>query len=243
MGRRLLLAHAQIHAFTDVDVVENLDAQGETVRSARVIAGDKPVAVSPITMRRRVNFHATGDPPLDDRRTSPTPSTCASPRSTARPGRQAASSTSPRPARLRHVLRDDGLARCAGTLRRPRSPTKFRSIAGEAFPLYHPLADAIEWEGAEVHTCTSSDALAVVGFAVRSNDRRCLLVVNLTPVEREVVVDPVEGQLTARRLNESTAALAGADPKAFRAYAERLTARGELALTLAPYEVVRLDAV
>ncbi len=234
----------QIHAFTDVDVVENLDAQGETVRSARVIAGDKPVAVSPITMRRRVNFHATGDPPLDDPANLPDSVdvrqsalygaawTTGSLKYLAEAG--AASATYYETTGWRGVLERSGGSQI---------PDAFRSIAGEAFPLYHPLADAIEWEGAEVHTCTSSDALAVVGFAVRSNDRRCLLVVNLTPVEREVVVDPVEGQLTARRLNESTAALAGADPKAFRAYAERLTARGELALTLAPYEVVRLDAV
>ena len=29
----------QIHAFTDVDVIENLDAQGENVRSAQALAG------------------------------------------------------------------------------------------------------------------------------------------------------------------------------------------------------------
>ena len=46
----------QIHAFTDTDVMENLDAQAETVRSARAIAGEGQVAVSPITLRRRVNF-------------------------------------------------------------------------------------------------------------------------------------------------------------------------------------------
>ncbi len=53
----------QIHAFTDTDVMENLDAQAETVRSARAIAGEKLVAISPITLRRRFNFHAAGDPP------------------------------------------------------------------------------------------------------------------------------------------------------------------------------------
>ena len=203
-----------------------------------------PWAVSPITMRRRVNFHATGDPPLDDPANLPDSVdvrqsalygaawTAGSLKYLAEAG--AASATYYETTGWRGVLERSGGSRI---------PDAFRSIAGEAFPLYHPLADAIEWEGAEVHTCTSSDALAVVGFAVRSNHRQCLLVVNLTPVEREVVVDPVEGPLTVRRLNESTAALAGADPKAFRAYSERLTARGVLALTLAPYEVVRLDAV
>ena len=49
-------------------------------------------------------------------------------------------------------------------------PDAFRSAPGEAFPLYHPLADATEWEGAEVVACESSDVLAAVGFAVRSED-------------------------------------------------------------------------
>ena len=40
----------QIHAFTDIDVVENLDAQAETVRSARVLGDDRDVIVSPITL-------------------------------------------------------------------------------------------------------------------------------------------------------------------------------------------------
>jgi hypothetical protein len=45
-----------------------------------------------------------------------------------------------------------------------------------------------------------------------------------------------------RRLNESTASQAAADPAAFRARKESAAASGELALTLAPYEVVRVDS-
>ena len=92
----------QIHAFTDVDVVENLDAQAETVRSARAFAGDKPVVVSPITMRRRVNFHAAGEPPPDapgelpGLRRRPSVRRCSAPH-----GRRAASSTWPRQGRRR----------------------------------------------------------------------------------------------------------------------------------------------
>jgi hypothetical protein len=48
----------QIHAFTDVDVVENLDAQAETIRSARALSGGKPVVISPITLAPRENFYA-----------------------------------------------------------------------------------------------------------------------------------------------------------------------------------------
>ncbi|MDH5334457.1 MAG: hypothetical protein OEW65_11280, partial [Thermoleophilia bacterium] len=64
---------------------------------------------------------------------------------------------------------------------------------------------------------------------------------NLGPAQQEVVVGPVEGAVVLRRLNESTAAAAAADPAAFRADGESVTVTGELALTLAPYEVVRVD--
>ena len=38
----------QIHAFTDLDLVENLDAQAENVRSARALAPGKRIVVSPM---------------------------------------------------------------------------------------------------------------------------------------------------------------------------------------------------
>ena len=73
-----------------------------------------------------------------------------------------------------HVLRDDGLARRGRARRGLRAArSAFRSVAGEAFPLYHPLADATEWEGAEVLACESSDLLAGRdGLAVRLRRRR-----------------------------------------------------------------------
>jgi D-apionolactonase len=233
----------QIHAFTDVDVVENLDAQAETVRSARAIAGDKAVVVSPITMRRRVNFHAAGDPPpdvpgelpdsVDVRQSSLLGAawTAGSVMYVAEAG--ASSVTYYETTGWRGVLE-----RAAGS----ELPEAFRSAAGEVFPLYHPLADATEWKGAEVLACESSDVLAAVGLAVRTPDGGTrLLVANLAPREQDVVIAPVSGPLGLRRLNESTAAEAAADPTAFRRHSEGGEAAGELELRLAPYEVVRVD--
>ena len=95
------------------------------------------------------------------------------------------------------------------------------------FPLYHPLADATEWEGAEVLACESSDVLAAVGLAVRPADGGTrLLVANLAPREQDVVIAPVSGPLALRRLNESTAAEASSDPAAFRRPAESVEAAG-----------------
>jgi hypothetical protein len=234
----------EIHAFTDVDVMENLDAQAETVRSARSVGGDKPVAVSPITLRRRVNFHAGGDP-------LPTP-----------PGelpdsvdvRQSALFGAAWTAGSLKYVCESGAGSVTyyettgwrGVVERsngPELPERFRSRPGEAFPLLHPLADAIEWKGAEVLACESSDVLAAIALAVRGADgATSLLVVNLTPSECPVALGPLHGDLALRRLNESTAAQAAADPRAFRVRSEPATAVGELALTLEPYEVVRVDS-
>jgi D-apionolactonase len=233
----------QIHAFTDIDVMENLDAQAETVRSARAIAGDKPVAVSPITLRRRVNFHAAGDPPA----------TPAGELPDSVDVRQAALFGAAWTAGSVKYLSEAGAGSVTyyettgwrGVVERadgPELPERFASRAGEAFPLYQPLADAIEWRDAQVLACESSDVLAAVALAVRTTDGSTrLLVANLTPREREVVVAPLDGEVTLRRLNESTAGEATADPQAFRAGGETSTANGELAVTLAPYEVVRID--
>jgi D-apionolactonase len=235
----------QIHAFTDIDVMENLDAQAETVRSARAIAGDKPIAVSPITLRRRVNFHAAGEAPptqpgelpdsVDVRQAALFGAawTVGSAKYVCEAG--AGSVTYYETTGWRGVVeRTDG----------PELPDRFASRPGEALPLYHPVADAIEWRNAKVLTCESSDPLGAVAFAVRTTDGSTrLLVANLTPRERDVVVAPLDGSVTLRRLNESTAGEATADPQAFRARGENASARGELAMTLAPYEVVRVDPV
>ena len=53
-----------------------------------------------------------------------------------------------------------------------------------------------------------------------------MLVANLTPSEREVVVGPLHGELSLRRLNEATAAQAASDPAAFRASSEAASADG-----------------
>lgn len=233
----------QIHAFTDIDVMENLDAQAETVRSARAIAGDKTVAVSPVTLRRRVNFHAAGDPP-------PTP-----------PGelpdsvdvRQAALFGAAWTAGSVKYLSEAGAGSVTyfettgwrGVVERADGselPERFASRAGEAFPLYHPLADGMQWRDAEVLACDSSDVLSAVALAVRTADGGLrLLVANLTPHECRVVLGPLEGDLSLRRLNESSADEAASDPAAFRDTSEPAVASGELELSLEPYEVVRID--
>lgn len=233
----------QIHAFTDVDVMENLDAQAETVRGARAIAGDKQVIVSPVTLRRRVNFHAAGDPPqtapgelpdsIDVRQSSLFGAawTAGSLKYLAEAGTNAV--TYYETTGWRGVIERAGGSELS---------ERFHSIAGAVFPLFHPLADAIEWCGARVLHCDSTDVLAAVALAVRPADGTThLLIANLTPQPLAVVVEEMRGEVLLRRLHEHNVTRAMIEPEDFRGERETAVADGGLPLTLSPYEVVRVD--
>ncbi len=69
----------QVHVFDDLSVMENLEAQSHTLATARAFAGNRPLVVSPITLRPRSNAVATGEaardpaqlpPPVDPRQLS-----------------------------------------------------------------------------------------------------------------------------------------------------------------------------
>jgi hypothetical protein len=235
----------QIHAFTDVDVVENLDAQGETVRSARALGGGKAVAVSPITLAARENFYAA------DRGSVPEPSSDRPPPSVD--PRQGSLLGAAWTAGSLKYLAEAGASSATyfactgrqGVLERSQGtspPDTFLSGPHSAFPVYHPLADACEWEGARVVACVSTDPLAAVGLAVRTDDGALrLLVANVTAWPLEVVIEEIDGELELRRLDESTARAAGTEPALYRSKREPVAADGSLSLTCSPYEVVRLD--
>jgi hypothetical protein len=50
----------QVHACDHLSIMETLEAQTATVRSARAWAGDRPLVVSPVTLKQRFNPVATG---------------------------------------------------------------------------------------------------------------------------------------------------------------------------------------
>ena len=120
-------------------------------------------------------------------------------------------------------------------------PERFRSRPGAVFPLYHVLADAAGLVGAEVLETSSSEPLRAVALTARDADRMHVVLANLVPAAQDIVIAPLEGTVTLRRLAESSAERAAVEPAAFRAAPERVVADGELALRLEPYEVVRID--
>lgn len=235
----------QIHAFDERSLVENLAPQAETVATARAFGGGRPVVVGPVTLKQRFNAVATAapagprpgelPPQVDPRQMSLFLAGWATGSVKYLASSGAASITYFETTGWRGVMeRDEGSP----------EPELFPSRPGDVFPVYHVFADLAEWRGGEIVAAPSSDPLAVEALAIAEGDALHLLVANLTPREQQARVTPMSsGEVRLRRLNAETAPTAMADPRAFRASATAETVSDNaLDLTLAPFEVVRIDA-
>jgi hypothetical protein len=110
------------------------------------------------------------------------------------------------------------------------------------FPVYHVFADIAEWKDGKVVSSRSTEPLAVETLVITTEGTLHLLAANLTPEPRQLTLDAfTAGEVTRRRLNAETADRAAFNSGNFRTQAERMTIDGSLHLTLAPFEVVRLD--
>ena len=234
----------QVHAFDNMSLAENLEAQAVTVRSARDIIGNLPLFISPVTFRPRFNPDATG------RDADPSPGQLPSNVDARQMSLFGAAWTV---GSLRYLAQEGvqsityyETAGWRGVMERPEGssmPEKFRSLPGSVFPLYHVLADAGEWADGAVLGVTASHPLHIDGFALRQGDQMRIVLANLRNVEQEVLVRGVAAQVEVRVLDESNVVEAMRHPEHFRAQTGRSmdATDGTLRLSLAPYAVVRLD--
>jgi len=162
--------NGQVHAFDDVSLLETPEAQGEQVRAARAFAGDTPLFVGPVTLRRRYNVNATvadddADPP-DPRQREPIAAvwTVASAKHLAEQGAAAIT--------YFEAVGPRGIAEGV-----------------TAFPLHGALAAVCALRGGEILACESSRPLELAGFAVRRNGAVTLFAANLTAAAQTVDVD------------------------------------------------------
>jgi hypothetical protein len=234
----------QVHAFDNASLVETLETQAETVRSARRFCAGLPLAISPVTLKMRFNPGATGlelDPApgelpatVDVRQMSLFGAgwTLGSLKYVAESG--VYSVTYYETNGWRGVMeREVGAA----------DPEGFHSIPGAVFPLYHVLADVGEFAGGEVIASRSSDTLRVDGLALRKGDKTRVLLANLSAEPQRIRVGDLSGRVWVRRLDERNAEDAMRSPEAFRVERGELvqTAGGVLELELLPYGMARID--
>jgi D-apionolactonase len=234
----------QVHAFDERSLVETLEAQGETVRSAHAFCAGLPIVVSPVTLRPRFNPHAVGPEaaPLpgelptqvDPRQASLFGAvwTVGSVKYLSESG--AASVTYYETTGWRGVMETDSGSPL---------PELFPSSPGAPFPLYHVFRDLGEWKRGELISARSSNPLALCALAVRVRGSLHVLVANLRPESQRCTVGPVSlARASVRALDEASYASAVDSPSVFRETSELVhLPRTELELELGPYALTRID--
>ena len=234
----------QAHAFDERSLAETLEAQGETVKSARAFVGDRPVIVSPVTLKRRYNAHATV---IEAERASDELPDAVDPRQMSLFGAVWTAGSI-------KYLAESGAASLTyyetagwrGLMERETGsslPEHFPSAPEMVFPLYHVFADIAEWKDGLIVECESDQPLDVTALAVESGGSLHLLVANLTGVSQRVVIGPLAaGQVSVRSLDTGTAQQAMFEPESFRQNWRQVEIQNsELILDMAPYATVRID--
>jgi len=225
----------QVHAFDNATLVENLEAQGWTVRNAQVFAGRRPIVISPVTLRRRPS--GVAPPEADCRQMSLFGAgwTLGSFKHLAEQG--AASIT---------YYETTG---CRGVMKAARGeslPRGFPAPPGAVFPLYHVLADIGEFASGRIAPSISSCPLEIEGVALRAGTRMRVMLANLSARPQLVRVSCASLGTWVRMkvLDETNVSEALRAPESYRREPGPLaqTVHGQLDVGLRPFAVMRIDA-
>lgn len=236
--------HPQEHAFDNASLVETCPMIAETVASVRHFSNGLPIAVGPITLKKRLNPYATepatplpaGEmpPTFDPRQMSLFGAgwTLSAIKYLAESGVNSAT-----------FYETTGWLGVTGRDSERPASDRFPSLARHAYPLFHVLADVCEFPDGMVRRSVSSDPYAVQSFAIDTGEGTRLLLANLTGISTTVNLSGLGSEIQWRMLDETTVGSAG-HAETFR-LSEALRAttdRGRISLSLGPYAYVRIDS-
>jgi hypothetical protein len=229
----------QVHLPDERSLIEALEAQHDSVVTARSYCGALPISISAVTLKPPFNQAATEEeappdpnelpPSVDARQMALFAAawTVGGLRSLALSG--SGSLTYYETTGWRGLLEAaDG----------PPLPAKFCSWPGMVFPLYWVFDFLAGAQGAALIDLKSGSPLLLDGLAFIKERRLRLIVVNLQPAAQEVRLSPLpDGGGTIRRLNEDTFTLAASNPEVFLTRSEPLAVQARrAAVMLKPYE-------
>jgi hypothetical protein len=234
----------QVHAFDNTSLVETLAVQAVTVENARRFCVGLPLAVSPVTLKKRPGGAVAqtaqgrdgGGLPrhVDVRQMSLFGAgwTAGSLKYLAESGAWSVT-----------YYETSGWCGVMETEAGSPMPGQFRSLPGSVFPLYHVLADVGEFARGQIVPTRSTARLKIDGLAVERDGRRRVVVANLSAEPLHIKVRGLSEQVRVRRLDETNVERAMLAPEAFRLQAGQpaLTSGGTLGLDLLPYALVRVD--
>jgi len=235
----------QVHAFDNASLTETLAAQSETLRSARAIVGERPLAVGPVTLRPPFNPNATGAEPPTSEGTLPSSVDYRQP-SLFAAGWLAGSVNALGTGGADSITYFETTG-WKGIIERRDHPLRvkaFHSWQGMIFPVYHVLADVGEFARGEVLPVSLGDGLRVQALALCDDARLRVILANMggDPVTVSLRLPDVTGA-RLRRLDSSTFLSAGTDATAYRRSGEQFAmTAGTTTIELPPHGLATIDA-
>lgn len=163
--------HPQEHAFDDLSLVENLESQADTVRSAHQLYGEAmSVHVSPLTLRRRFNPYATN--PADkiwsnQQKVDP---------------RQATNFAAGWTLSSIKILAEAGAT--SVTLFQTVGNQGIISSDGNPYPIYYALQ--LLRNNATIHAVESTQPVLIQGLGLENTNGPSLLIINHSPSQQTV---------------------------------------------------------
>jgi hypothetical protein len=238
----------QIHAFDDFSLMENLQAQPDTIATARSFAPGVRCYVTPVTLRPRFNAVAVTDQEFPD-------GGLPWPVDVRQPSLFGAAWTLGSVAALAAAGADAityyDTQGPAGVVEGPAGspdPAEFFSRPDTPYPLAVVLADACELGGRPVLGLAGLDPARVAGLAVAGpvadgGAGRTVLLANLTDAVLQVRVEaPGLRRVQARVLDEHTFSRAASDLPGFLASRSELpVSEGAVTMIMSAYATARLD--
>lgn len=175
----------QVHAFDNVSLIENLEAQAEVIHSAKALFPQKPIFVSPVSLRQRFNVVATAAEP------SPLPGQLPSSVDIRQRTNFAALWTmgslkylSQAGAQLITYYETVGWKGWIQGEQQPTEPELFHAKTNEIFPVYEALKKLTGYSYV-VHS-VSSHPLLFDGFVLFSQEKMKLILFNFTAEDIEI---------------------------------------------------------
>jgi len=236
----------QVHAFDNESLVENLEAQADTVRTAQSFLQGKPIAVTPVTLRPRFNPQAQGAPePLQegrlpskiDRRQMSLFGAAWTLGSVKYLSEAGASSIT--------YYETHGWGGVMETGKGSPMPSLFPSVPGGVFPLYHVLSEVNDFNGGTVQPVESNEPLRSCALVLQKGRLRRVLVANLTAEVQPIVVDGrwLGNQARLVWLDEHSydGAVRNSGLYGMNRGSLMEASGGKYRLALLPYAVVRMD--
>jgi hypothetical protein len=218
----------QVHACDERSIVETLESVPDLLRGARRIAGNVPIAVSPVTLKPRFNAVAT------EQETPPAPGEVPSHADPRQGTLFAAAWTLGHLAELAaagaHSATYYETTGCCGLLE--------EGGTGGLFPLYHVFADVASFASYPCHALDFDASREVCGLCFQSELWGALLCANLTATAKELDLSGLSGVKRYRLLEARDCAAAAQEPEAWRRTRE---ACKQDTLVLPPWGYLRLE--